>query len=127
MTIYTFAQDGQNLNKSTRSDTLPKFSIGLGSGINNYTALLGISANLRFYNKLSLQGGFGKGGWGYKYSIGLKYDMHYDGGWSYGLGYSVCPGENNLKPKLQVKSGATQQVTLNYLTASTINLKAGYN
>lgn len=121
------SQDGQRLNTNHRSDTLPKFAIGLGSGINNFTAIFGLSAKIRVINKLSLQGGIGLGGWGYKYSIGLIFDKHYNGGWSYGIGYSVCPGENNIKANLQVSSGTTQSVTLNYLQASTINLKAGYS
>jgi hypothetical protein len=119
------AQDGLKSNIISKHDTLPAFAIGLGTGINNYTAIFGLSANLRIYNKLSLQGGIGIGGWGNKYSIGIKYNYYYDGGWSYGFGYSVCPGENNIKANLQVTSGTTQQVTLNYLTASTVNLKVG--
>jgi hypothetical protein len=124
--ISLFAQDGQNGIPKMRSDTIPKFSIGLGTGINNYTALIGVSANLRVYNRVSVQGGVGIGGWGYKFSIGLKYDKHYNGGWSYGLGYSVCPGLNNVKANMKLESGVTQNVNLDYLKASTVNLKTGY-
>ena len=128
-TISLFAQNRSEIIKSMRSDTLPKFSIGIGTGINNYTALLGISANLRLFNTVSLQGGLGLGSWGYKYSIGIKYNGHYNGGWYYGIGYSGCTGENNLKLNLETSTsiGSTQPVTVDYLPAGTLNLKTGYD
>ncbi len=118
-------------------DSLPQFSVGLGGGINNYTALIGISGNVRVYNKIGLQGGLGLGLWGTKLSFGVMYNKHNNGGWSYGIGYSICSGINNIKDSLEVSTttsiGTTttttkelKMVKLNFLTASTINLKASY-
>jgi hypothetical protein len=99
-------------------------ALGLGTGFNNLTALFGVSAKYRIIKKLSVQGGMGLGGWGYKFSIGLKYGEDFNGGWSLGIGYSVCPGENNIKVSMEDASGVSKEVTINYLTASTINLVA---
>ena len=93
----------------------------------NYTALLGVSANLRLFSTVSLQGGIGLGGWGSKYSIGIKYSSHYNGGWYYGLGFSNSPGEKNVKVNMQISTVVTQSVTIDYLKESTLNFKVGYD
>lgn len=101
--------------------------LGLGTGINNYTALLGISGSLRIHDKLFVRGGFGIGGWGNKFSIGLKYDADNNEGWTFGIGYSICPGANNVKSAMPVESGGNKKVTIDFLKASTINLTIGHN
>ena len=109
-----------------KSDTLPSFSIGLGSGINNFTGLIGLSVGIRFIDKLSIRAGFGTGFWGAKYTGGLKYDMRYNGGWSYGIGYSICPANNTMEmPVFDDKGKDTgKKYTITFLKASTINVTA---
>jgi hypothetical protein len=101
--------------------------LGLGTGINNYTALLGISGSVKVYDKLFVRGGYGIGSWGNKFSIGLKYDMNYSDGWNFGIGYSICPGTGDVKMDLKVASGETKKVTADFSAASTINLTVGRN
>jgi hypothetical protein len=126
--LFVSAQDKLTYeNYMKRPDELPKFSIGVGTGINNFTALIGPSVNFRVVKLLSLQGGLGLGGWGYKVSGGLILNTSYKGGLYFGAGYSYSPGENNLQMSLPLQSGTTQTVHLDYLAAGTINLKAGYS
>jgi hypothetical protein len=114
-------------NSYSKSDSLPRFYLGFGTGINSYTGMLGLSYNFRIHNKLFVQGGLGLGGWGTKVTIGLRYDMAYQKGWSYGVGFSSCSGAKDFKENLELQSGAKQDVTLDYLRANTLNLKATYN
>jgi hypothetical protein len=107
-------------------DALPKFALGLGSGINSFTGLIGISGNLRIADHYSLRAAMGLGGWGRKFSGGISYDLHPWGGWSFGLGYSYCPGLTGMKLSITDANGNTQNITLDYLKASTINLTALY-
>lgn len=108
------------------SDTLPKFYIGIGTGINSYTGMLGVSGALRLQNKLFLRGAVGLGGWGKKYSIGIKYDAKHYSGWSYCLGYSYHPGMDDMKVKMEVTSGVSKEVVMDYLSTSTINMALAY-
>ena len=103
------------------------FYLGFGTGFDNYTGMLGISGTVRLYDKLSLRGGLGLSGWGQKSSIGLKYDLKDVGGWSYCLGYSYSPGLEGLKLNLEGESGATKEITVDYFSASTINLAVDRN
>jgi hypothetical protein len=106
--------------------TTPQFSLGLGSGMNNYTSALGISGNLKVAEQFFLQGGLGAGAWGSKYSVGIRYDLHKGSGWSYGMGYSQCSGAKNMDLTLN-NNGATEIYKLDLLEASAINLKATRN
>ncbi len=106
--------------------TTPKFSLGLGSGVNSYTSALGISGNVKLVDRFFLQGGLGIGGWGKKYSIGLRYDMRKGNGWSYGLGYSECMGLNSFNLTINENSVVTKQ-TLRLHETGCINIKASYN
>lgn len=123
-TIYRV--NAQSKNNSS-SDSLPKFYLGVGTGINSYTGLLGLSGNLRIYDKFFIQAGLGIGSWGTKMSIGLRYDMSYQKGWSYGIGFSSCSGLKDFKTNLELQSGVKKDVTMDCLRANTLNLKATHN
>ncbi|MDP4271393.1 MAG: hypothetical protein Q8909_14920 [Bacteroidota bacterium] len=113
-------------NSKPKEYTTPQFSLGLGSGINNYTSALGLSGNLKVAEKFFLQGGVGVGAWGSKYSVGIRYDLHQGSGWSYGFGYSQCSGAKNMDLTFN-NNGTTETYKLDLLEASTINLKATRN
>ena len=117
------AQSGDN----NKSDSLPVVYLGIGSGINNYTGLIGLSVNLRAYDKIFLQGGIGIGSWGTKMTIGLRYDLSYKKGWSFGVGLSTCSGLKDFKTNLELQDGTTKEVLLDLNRANTLNLKATYN
>ncbi|HEY4785106.1 MAG TPA: hypothetical protein VIH57_03615 [Bacteroidales bacterium] len=122
----SFSINAQSTNDN-KSDSLPSFYLGLGTGINSYTGLLGISGNLRVYHKLFIQGGLGVGSWGSKMTIGLRYDMSYQKGWSYGIGFSSCSGLTDFKTNMELTSGIKKEVTMDLLRAYTLNLKATRN
>lgn len=109
------------------NDTLPKFYLGLGTGINSYTGLLGLSGNLRIHDRIFIQGGLGLGSWGSKITIGIRYDMTYGSGWCYGIGISSCSGLKDFKNNMELQSGLKKDVTMNLYRANTLNLKATRN
>jgi hypothetical protein len=104
-------------------EPLTKFYLGIGGGANNFTGIIGISANYRIYEKLFFQAGVGLGGWGYKYTFGIRFDDTYGKGWSYGVGYSVASGITNEKLSMKEQSGNTNLDTLDLGKAATIDLK----
>jgi hypothetical protein len=119
---FLFVQLNAQTITENRTEQSHPFYLGVGTGFDNFTGLIGVSGTLRVYDKLSIRGGLGFGGWGQKNSIGLKYDLKEVGGWSYCLGYSYCPGLNDLKLSLELASGGKKDITVDYLSASTINL-----
>lgn len=118
--------DAQNITENQPESSHPLY-LGVGTGIDNFTGLIGVSGTLRVYDQLAVRGGLGIGGWGYKSSIGLKYDTRDAGGWSYCLGYSYCSGLTNLKLNMELESGSTKNVQVDYLSASTLNLAIDRN
>jgi hypothetical protein len=121
-----YFQDKVEGNKVPILEPLPKFALGLGTGINSFTGLIGISGNLKIADHFSLRAAMGLGGWGRKFSGGVSYDLHPWGGWSFGLGYSYCPGISGMKLSITDAYGNTQNITLDYLKASTVNLTTLY-
>lgn len=112
------------------SDSLTKFYLGFGMGLNNYCGMLGIGADLRVYKRLLVRVGAGIGSWGNKLTVGLRYQRRYTKGWVYGIGYSSCSGLTNFKIQLPTGSNSApvnKEVTLDLLHASTFNLTTSYN
>ncbi len=118
--------DAQNITEN-QTDEYPRFYLGLGTGFDNFTGFMGVSGTLKVQEKFSIRGGVGLSGWGFKNSIGIKYDLKETGGWSYCLGYSYSPGFKGLKMDNELESGGTKEITVDYLSASTINLAIDRN
>jgi len=121
---------GKNNNKSDKNEIevinasfLPIFSIGLGTGFNNFSGVLGISANLRIFKNYILCCGIGIGDWNIKSSVGLKIQSS---NWLFGLGFSYCSG-GYLYDNETTIYGNTKTVLINYLPVSTINITGGYS
>jgi hypothetical protein len=116
---------------SSRPDSLRRFYLGLGTGINNYTGILGIGIELRTIDQLLVRGGVGIGSWGTKYTIGALVEMRPGkSGWMFGVSYSGCSGLSNFKTSLMVDSASTtvsRQVNVNLNPAASLNFTASYN
>jgi len=110
-----------------KQDNSRRFHLGVGTGIDNFTGALGISGTLRVTEMVSVRGGFGVGGWGTKSSIGLKFDKGANSKWAYNLGYSACSGLEDFVTELENNSSVNKDVTLDLLSASTLNLAIDRN
>ncbi|MGJ3235272.1 hypothetical protein [Marivirga sp.] len=106
----------------------PKFYIGIGSGINAYTGLAGISANYIINDKtLFAQGGLGLSAWGIRTSIGIRYDQSYRHGFTFGVNLSRSSGIDDIDMEFDSGNGSPNEVNMRLESASTFDLKAGYN
>jgi hypothetical protein len=113
-----------------QSEDLPKFYLGIGSGINSYVGMIGLGADVRILNPLFIRAGIGIGSWGTKTTIGIKYERKHTKGWVYGIAYESSSGLKDFKTKLEVdtlSSTIKKEVTIDLLRASSVNLTASYN
>ncbi len=117
------AQTGEYYDPEDR----PQFYLGIGTGINSYTGLAGISANLIIDNKLFAQGGIGLSSWGFRTSIGLRYDQSYRNGFTFGVNYIHSSGVPEIELELENSNGGTKEVSMQLKSVGAINLKTGYN
>lgn len=108
-------------------DDRPKFYLGLGTGINSYTGLAGISGNYIIDKTLFLQGGLGLSTWGIRTSIGIRYDQSYRHGFTFGLNLTNSSGIDDIDMEFQSSNGSTQVVNMRLENAPAINIKTGYN
>ncbi|GAA5024584.1 hypothetical protein GCM10011506_08310 [Marivirga lumbricoides] len=117
------AQTGNYFDPEER----PKFYLGIGTGMNSYTGLAGISANYIIDNKLFAQAGLGLSTWGFRSSIGLRYDQSYNNGLTFGINYIHSSGIPEIDLELEDNSGSTREVNMLFESVGAINLKTGYN
>lgn len=105
----------------------PDFYIDLSSGIDNHTGLLGVGFLFPFNDKVALRAGAGLGAWGGKLSAGVKMGDRDSNGWGFGLGYSHCPGINDLDITFTDASGSTRVVNLDLLQVGSLNFTINHN
>jgi len=108
----------------------PDAFFGIGIGLNDYG--LGLGAEVKVMNKVWLYGIGGISTWGYRLTGGLTYYPGQDGfKSSFSLGYSYASGAKDFVTELDVKQFFSepkeQEVTLDLLPISTINLVYSYN
>ncbi|WP_296620635.1 hypothetical protein [Marivirga sp.] len=108
-------------------DDRPKFYFGVGTGINTYTGLAGLSGNFIIEKKLFVQAGLGLSSWGVRTSIGLRYDRSYRNGFTYGIGLSNSSGIDDIDMELETASGGTRDINMQLENAPAIYIKTGYN
>jgi hypothetical protein len=117
------AQSDQYFEQEER----PKFYLGIGTGFNTYTGLAGVSGNYLVDDKLFVQAGLGLSMWGYKTSLGLRYDRSYRNGFTFGLNLVHSTGLDDIDLELETSSGASREVNMRLERTNSINLKSGYN
>ncbi|WP_375579655.1 hypothetical protein ABWH96_00850 [Marivirga tractuosa] len=119
------AQDGKYYDPD--DDDRPKFYLGLGTGINSFTGLAGISGNYIIDKTLFVQGGLGLSTWGIRTSIGLRYDQSYRHGFTYGINLTRSSGIEDIDMEFDSGNGSPNTVNMRMESVGTLNLKAGYN
>jgi hypothetical protein len=117
----------QDENNYYDVDDRPRFYFGLGTGINTFTGLAGISANYILDKTLFVQGGLGLSSWGIRSSIGLRYDHSYTNGFTLGVNLVRSSGIGDIVMTFDSGNGSPNEVNMRFDAASTLNFKAGYN
>lgn len=101
--------------------------LNFSGGFDNHAGLLGIGFSVPIYDLLGIRAGIGIGAWGLKYNAGLRLSDLSRNGWGFGLGYSYCPGIDELNLTLTDDSGDTRFVDLALLPCGSLNLSANYH
>lgn len=108
-------------------ESVPGGYLGLSSGINNFNGLLGINGELQIVKNLTIAGGAGIGGWGYKFAAAARYYIHYPKGFYFGIGYSTATGLKGFQTELETtRPGGNHMVELNLNRANNLNFNASY-
>lgn len=123
LSLAANAQNGEYYDPDDR----PKFYFGLGTGVNTYTGLAGISANYILDKTLFLQGGLGLSSWGIRTSIGLRYDHSYRNGLTFGINLIRSSGIDDIDMEFDSGNGSPNTVNMRLESVGTINFKTGYN
>lgn len=109
----------------TKTITKSRFYLGPSIGMNNINGMLGGNVAFRISKMMLVRGGIGIGPYGYKATVGLKFEQENNNYYRY-IGYSFLPGEKNLQQELELQNGK-KNVSYNYNSASTLNMALGYN
>ncbi|RUA31496.1 MAG: hypothetical protein DSY77_12955 [Bacteroidetes bacterium] len=125
--ILSINLKAQEEEKYYDADDRPKFYFGIGTGVNTFTGLAGLSANYIIDKTLFLQGGLGLSSWGIRSSIGLRYDQSYTNGLTFGFNLARSSGINDIVMTFDSGNGSVNEVNMRMESVSTLNFKTGYN
>lgn len=79
------------------SNSCPKFYLGISSGINNHSGVIGINFDVPVTTQFSLGTGVGISSWGYKaYGEGRFYFKECNRGWALGAAFTYNTGLQNF-------------------------------
>lgn len=122
--VLSYAQDAETI----LADEPRSLYLGVGTGINAYTGLVGVSAEFNIAKPISIVGALGIGSWGTKSSIGLRYYPHYPNQWAFTVSYSHCSGINDVDVKFEedfIKGqDGSQTYKIDLLSINTVNISA---
>lgn len=103
-----------------------KFYIGLASGVESFTGIIGVSLEAKVAKSIALYAGAGIGGWGAKISGGAKLYRAFPYKWAYCVSLSNASGLKDYKAKLETQSG-TKDVLMDLRPCQTFNLTAQHH
>lgn len=110
-------------------EPIPSVYIGIASGINNYSGLIGIGLEAPVSPPISLFGQAGLGTWGTKVGGGLRYYQNpnlYGSAWS--VGYSQASGLTDFEVEMEIENPKRNEtVLLDLEKVGTLNLEYSYN
>jgi hypothetical protein len=130
--LVCFAFSFQSFSQEYAAVKLPeptsKLYFGIGTGLNNYLGLAGVTLEYRVADPITMYGAVGLGSWGSKISVGGRYYGNYPSKWAFGLGYSQASGIENLEMDLPadyvVGYSSTVKVPFKLKSAGTLNFSA---
>jgi hypothetical protein len=115
--LSSYAQDGPR-----------RVYLGVSTGLDNITGIVGPTLEFQFVPNLSVYGAAGLGSWGGKTSIGLRYYMNYPDGFAFNLGLSHATGLSEVSFDLQEEfvsgQSGNQMTRFKLLSANTVNVSA---
>lgn len=104
----------------------PPLYLNLSGGIDNHIGIVGVGFLVPAANLLAIRGGVGIGVWGAKYNLGLKIQNCTKNGWGGGIGYSYCPGIEEIEITFSSQT-STHVVPMELKPTGSFNLTFNYN
>lgn len=109
-----------------RGESCPKFYIGISTGLDNPSGLLGVNFDVPVTGSFSLGTGVGLSSWGFKtYGEGRFYFKECNRGWALGAGITYNTGFDNFVSSMPTTIGTTD-VTMNLEPVATA-IVSGYH
>lgn len=112
-------------NTFQTNEPKPGFYLGIGTGLESFSGIIGITGDFRAKNNFFLRAGAGIGSWGGKLSVGIRNESKYGNSIGYGIYLSRVTGLNDFTTSLATTSG-TQDVKLELLPGFTLNPTISY-
>lgn len=112
-------------NNSTAGYQSPGFYLGIGTGIESFSGMIGITADIKAKENLFVRMGAGIGGWGGKLSVGIRGEKRAGNSIGYGAFFSYASGLNDFTTNLETTSG-NKDVNLVLHPAMTITPELSY-
>jgi len=103
----------------------PGFYLGLGTGVESFSGLIGITGDFRASNNFFIRGGIGLGSWGGKFSIGVRNESKSGNSIGYGIYLSRATGLNSFTYNMETTTGK-KDVKMELLPGFTINPTISY-
>jgi hypothetical protein len=104
---------------------VPGFYLGLGTGLESFSGVIGITGDFRVANNFFLRAGAGIGSWGGKLSFGIRNEAKTNNSIGYGVYISRATGLKDFTTSLETTSG-TQDVKLQLMPGFTLNPTISY-
>lgn len=127
--IITMPLQAQDRIHVIQPEPIPSVYLGFGGGINHYTGLIGLGAEIPVFSSFSLFANAGIGSWGTKAGGGLRYYFHPNlYGSALAFGYSQASGLKDFEIELEVDNPRRDMnVLLDLEPVGCVNIDYSYN
>jgi hypothetical protein len=112
-------------NTNTVGYKSPDFYLGIGTGIESFSGMVGVTADIKAKENLFVRMGAGIGGWGGKLSIGIRGERRAGNSVGYGAFFSYATGLKGFTTNLETTSG-NKDVKMDLHPAMTITPEFSY-
>jgi len=125
VTVLISVDASAQTNTFQANTPTPGFYLGMGTGLESFSGLFGVTGDFRVHNTIFLKAGAGIGSWGGKLSAGLRFETKLSNSIGYGIYLCRATGLKEFTYALETTSG-TQDVKLELMPGFTLNPTISY-
>lgn len=123
--LFSLLSVSAQTNAWQQSPTQPNFYLGIQSGVESFTGLIGLTGDFRLKNNFFIRAGAGIGSWGWKISAGIRNEKSTGKGIGYGIYISRATGLIDFTTELETTTGK-KDVNLDLQPGMTLNPVISY-
>jgi hypothetical protein len=123
--LFSLLSVSAQTNAWQQTETYPNFYLGIQSGLESFTGLIGVTGDFRLKNNLFIRAGAGIGSWGWKISAGIRNEKSSGKGIGYGIYISNATGLKDFTTELETTTGK-KDVNLDLQPGMTLNPVISY-